>query len=55
MPKTLVAIIAFVTLLSGYLFVTKWHASRYIIRRQDSQGVYFYAAAAGLVLLFYQL
>lgn len=52
MPKTLVAIIAFVTLLSGYLFVTKWHESRYIIRRQDSQGVYFYAAAAGLVLLF---
>ncbi|WP_417862383.1 hypothetical protein [Vreelandella venusta] len=51
MPKTLVTIIVFVTLLSGYLFVTKWHESRYIIRRQDSQGVYFYAAAAGLVLL----
>lgn len=45
------ALIAFITLLSGYLFVTKWHESRYIIRRQDSQGVYFYAAAAGIVLL----
>ncbi|SJN11633.1 hypothetical protein CZ787_06325 [Halomonas citrativorans] len=45
------ALIAFVTILSGYLFITKWHESRYIIRRQDSQGVYFYAAAAGIVLL----
>ncbi|UDM07821.1 hypothetical protein LG409_02650 [Halomonas sp. NyZ770] len=45
------ALIAFVTVLSGYLFITKWHESRYIIRRQDSQGVYFYAAAAGITLL----
>ena len=45
------ALIAFITVLSGYLFITKWHESRYIIRRQDSQGVYFYAAAAGIFLL----
>lgn len=49
------ALIAFVTILSGYLFITKWHESRYIIRRQDSQGVYFYAAAAGIVLLLFSV
>lgn len=45
------AAIAFITVLSGYLFITKWHESSYIIRRQDSQGVYFYAATAGIFLL----
>nr|CDQ34166.1 hypothetical protein BN993_03620 [Virgibacillus halodenitrificans] len=46
------ALLAFIPLLAGYLFVTRWHESRYLIRRQSSQGVYFFAALAGIVLVF---
>lgn len=45
------ALLAFIPLLAGYLFVTRWHESRYQIRRQDSQGVYFYAAFTGIALI----
>lgn len=45
------ALLAFIPILAGYLFVTRWHESRYLIRRQSSQGVYFFAALTGIMLV----
>ncbi|GHC17481.1 hypothetical protein GCM10010082_05840 [Kushneria pakistanensis] len=47
------AVFAFIPLLAGYLFVTTLHETRFHIRRQNSQAVYFYAAFAGIVLLLF--
>lgn len=44
------AALAFVPLLSGYIFVTTWYQTRYLIQREDSQKVYFRAAFWGVWL-----
>lgn len=43
-------ILAFVPLLAGYIFVTTWNETRYLIRREQSQQVYFRAAFWGIWL-----
>ncbi|MGU1087203.1 hypothetical protein ACSEOL_15505 [Pseudomonas aeruginosa] len=42
------AALAFIPLLAGYLFVSTWHETRYLIKREDSQKLYFRAAFWGL-------
>lgn len=44
------AALAFVPLLAGYIFVTTWFHTSYMIKREDSQKVYFRAAFWGLWL-----
>lgn len=38
------AALAFVPLLAGYIFVTTWYQTSFLIKREDSQKVYFRAA-----------
>lgn len=42
------AALAFIPLLAGYIFVTTWHETRYLIKREDSQKIYFRAAHWGI-------
>lgn len=44
------AALAFVPLLAGYIFVTTWYQTSFLIKREDSQKVYFRAAFWGLWL-----
>lgn len=44
------AALAFVPLLAGYLFVSTWHETRYLIKREDSQKLYIRAAFWGIWL-----
>lgn len=44
------AALAFVPLLAGYIFVTTWFHTHYLIQREDSQKVYFRAAFWGIWL-----
>lgn len=44
------AALAFVPLLAGYLFVSTWFPTSYLIKREDSQKVYFRAAYWGIWL-----
>lgn len=44
------AALAFVPLLAGYIFVSTWFQTSYLIQREDSQKVYFRAAFWGLWL-----
>jgi hypothetical protein len=39
------AALAFFPLIAGYLFVSTWHQTRYLIKREDSQKVYIKAAS----------
>ena len=38
------ALVAFLTVMSGYVFVSTWHRTRYLLLRQPPQRVYFRAA-----------
>lgn len=49
------AALAFIPLLAGYLFVSTWHETRYLIKREDSQKLYIRAAFWGLWLFFLSL
>lgn len=49
------AALAFVPLLAGYLFVSTWHETRYLIKREDSQKLYIRAAFWGLWLFLLAL
>lgn len=44
------ALIAFLTVLSGYVFVSTWHRTRFLLLRQPSQRIYFRAAFWGVWL-----
>ncbi|EJM53578.1 hypothetical protein PMI29_05766 [Pseudomonas sp. GM49] len=44
------AALAFFPLIAGYLFVSTWHQTRYLIKREDSQKVYIRAAFWGIWL-----
>ena len=44
------AALAFIPLLSGYIFVITWYQTSYLIQREDSQKVYFRAAFWGIWL-----
>ncbi|MBK5299709.1 MULTISPECIES: hypothetical protein [Gammaproteobacteria] len=44
------AALAFFPLIAGYLFVTTWHKTRYLIKREDSQKIYIRAAFWGIWL-----
>lgn len=44
------AALAFAPLLAGYLFATTWYRTRYLIKREDPQKVYFRAAFWGIWL-----
>lgn len=44
------AALAFIPLLGGYLFVSTWHETRYLIKREDSQKLYIRAAFWGIWL-----
>ncbi|SDO07054.1 hypothetical protein [Pseudomonas jinjuensis] len=49
------AALAFVPLLAGYLFVSTWHETRYLIKREDSQKLYIRAAFWGIWLFLLAL
>lgn len=44
------ALVAFLTVMSGYVFVSTWHRTRYLLLRQPPQRVYFRAAFWGFWL-----
>lgn len=44
------ALIAFLTVMSGYVFVSTWHWTRYLLLRQPPQRIYFRAAFWGVWL-----
>ena len=44
------ALTAFITVMSGYVFVSTWHRTRYLLLRQPSQRIYFRAAFWGFWL-----
>lgn len=44
------AALALFPLIAGYLFVSTWHQTRYLIKREDSQKVYIRAAFWGIWL-----
>ena len=49
------AFIAFLTVMSGYVFVSTWHRTRYLLLRQPSQKIYFRAAFWGFWLFVLSL
>lgn len=49
------AALAFIPVLSGYIFCTTWNETRYLLEREDSQKVYFRAAFWGVWLLLLSL
>jgi hypothetical protein len=44
------AALTFIPLLAGYIFVSTWYQTRYLIKREDTQKLYFRAAFWGLWL-----
>jgi hypothetical protein len=44
------ALVAFLTVMSGYVFVSTWHHTRYLLLRQPSQRIYFRSAFWGIWL-----
>jgi hypothetical protein len=49
------AALAFIPLLAGYIFVSTWHETRYLIKREDSQKLYIRAAFWGIWLFLLAL
>src|SRR5690554_3507935 len=49
------ALVAFLTVMSGYVFVSTWHRTRYLLLRQPPQRVYFRAAFWGFWLFVLSL
>lgn len=49
------AALAFVPLLAGYVFISTWLATKYLIKREDSQKLYIRAAFWGLWLFLLAL